>query len=218
MKRDDYSFCCRHVNNSSVWMQWIWRTSPFHILGIKAPGWGRNYFLVEEAVLIIRPEIKWPGHLWGSCFHSNPMGGVDRAKAAKSNCFSLYLFVHTLLKTVWLFEMSLSVLNKNKKLLKCVFFVQLKKPIQHLRKSIWNYWVYWFSQRLVWQKGMVRKVRISGRCWEEKLRAFGSRSADTSVRDGWVGRYRAEGPAISLPLEAHSQFFTWFWKNKQICY
>lgn len=97
MKQDDSSFCCGHVNNSSGNLNALnLKDVRFSYPGDLRARMARNNFLVEEAVLIMRPEIKWPGHLWGSCFHSNPMGGVERAKAAKSNCFSLYLFIYTL--------------------------------------------------------------------------------------------------------------------------
>lgn len=63
--------------------------------------------------------------------------------------------------------------------------------------NLWNYWVYQFSQHLVWQRGIVRKVRMSGMCREEKLQAFGSRSADMKEgKRGWVGRYTAEWSMI----------------------
>lgn len=38
---------------------------------------------------MVRPEIKWPDHLWGSRFHSNPVGGVERqSEEAESDCLS----------------------------------------------------------------------------------------------------------------------------------
>lgn len=52
-----------------------------------------NYSVVEEAVSAARPKIKWPGHLSGSCFHSNPVGALGRRNTgAESDCLSsLYL-------------------------------------------------------------------------------------------------------------------------------
>ena len=46
-----------------------------------------NYFVVEQAALMARPEMKWPDHLRGSRCHSNPVGGVERqSEGAESDC------------------------------------------------------------------------------------------------------------------------------------
>lgn len=56
----------------------------------------------------------------------------------------------------------------------------------------------------------MRKVRMSGMCREEKLQAFGSRSADMSVKEGlsWQIQRRKANDLTLLFLEGHSSFIT----------
>lgn len=62
---------------------------PEHVARWKSAEWKVIVCVIVVGESVVRPKVKWPDHLCGSCFHSNPVWGVERQSKR------VWLCVHT---------------------------------------------------------------------------------------------------------------------------